>query len=30
MSIPDDVYFVQMIESAWEIAEDEESGVFKE
>ncbi len=30
MSIPDDVYFVQMMESAWQMAEDEESGVFKE
>lgn len=30
MGIPDDIFFVSMLESAWEMAEDEESGVFKE
>jgi EF hand len=30
MGIPDDRYFVQMMESAWQICEDEESSVFKE
>lgn len=30
MSLPTDVYFVQMMESVWQVAEDEDAGVFKE
>lgn len=30
MSMPDDLYFVRMMEQAWCIGEDESTGVFKE
>ena len=30
MSVTDDLYFVSMMESVWQISEDEEASVFKE
>ncbi len=30
MGMPTDVYFVQMMESVWQVSEDEDQGVFKE
>ena len=30
MSVPEDIYFVRMMESVWQTGEDEGSAVFKE